>query len=168
MFWLGFNENDWMLISAVWPPEHESCTPGSWRVRYFCFSFSFCSVQSLHVAVEFTRLSCWFCSNDSGFRRRLKTRLPSREQINCKPERGIVLLMFWLFFLSSWKYRSRLDNSLPLVQSVCPCMFQSLRGSQGLPVGVQVVCLRYKDEMVLRIMKELQAAADYTLPLQQP
>ena len=34
---------------------------------------------------------------------------------------------------------------------------QTVAGSEGLPVGVQVAALPYRDEMVLRVMKELES-----------
>ena len=34
--------------------------------------------------------------------------------------------------------------------------FQFMRGSEGLPVNVQVAALPWQEELVLRIMKEIQ------------
>ena len=39
--------------------------------------------------------------------------------------------------------------------------FQAMKGSVGLPVGVQVVAPCYEDEMCLRVMKEVEGAADF-------
>ena len=33
---------------------------------------------------------------------------------------------------------------------------KEMEGAKGLPVGVQVACLPYRDEMALRIMKEVE------------
>ncbi len=38
---------------------------------------------------------------------------------------------------------------------------QAVEGSVGLPVGVQVVAPWYEDEMCLRVMREVEAAADF-------
>ena len=36
-----------------------------------------------------------------------------------------------------------------------------MKGSVGLPVGVQVVAPWYEDKMCLRVMKEVEGAADF-------
>ena len=36
---------------------------------------------------------------------------------------------------------------------------------EGLPVGVQVIGSRYRDELVLRVMAELESTVDYALPV---
>ena len=36
-----------------------------------------------------------------------------------------------------------------------------MKGSVGLPVGVQVIAPYYEDEMCLRVMKEAEGAADF-------
>lgn len=37
----------------------------------------------------------------------------------------------------------------------------ALRNSVGLPMGVQVIGSSYRDEMVLRVMREIEVGADY-------
>ena len=36
-------------------------------------------------------------------------------------------------------------------------------GSAGLPVGVQVAALTWHDELCLRVMKDVENAADFTV-----
>ena len=38
--------------------------------------------------------------------------------------------------------------------------FQLMVGAEGLPVGVQVVTLKWRDELCLRVMKEVESASD--------
>jgi len=40
---------------------------------------------------------------------------------------------------------------------------EGMKGAEGLPMGVQVAALQYRDEMCLRVMKEIEAAADFTV-----
>ena len=43
---------------------------------------------------------------------------------------------------------------------------EAMLGSSGMPVGVQVVGWPGQDEMVMRLMRELQDKAKFKLPLQ--
>ena len=38
---------------------------------------------------------------------------------------------------------------------------QAMEGAVGLPVGIQVVAPWYEDEICLRVMKEVEGAADF-------
>ena len=38
---------------------------------------------------------------------------------------------------------------------------QAMDGAVGLPVGIQVVAPWYEDEVCLRVMKEVEGAADF-------
>jgi Asp-tRNA(Asn)/Glu-tRNA(Gln) amidotransferase A subunit family amidase len=41
-----------------------------------------------------------------------------------------------------------------------------MMGASGMPVGVQIVGWPGKDEMVLRVMREIQDKSKFKLPLQ--
>jgi hypothetical protein len=43
---------------------------------------------------------------------------------------------------------------------------QAMMGASGMPVGVQIVGWPGKDEMVLRVMREIQDKSKFKLPLQ--
>ena len=40
---------------------------------------------------------------------------------------------------------------------------QAMTSSEGLPMGVMVVAMRYHDEVCLRVMKDAESAAEFSV-----
>jgi fatty acid amide hydrolase len=48
-----------------------------------------------------------------------------------------------------------------LKDSMSTAASASLKGSEGLPLGIQVISLPFEDEIVLRLLKEIEQKANF-------